>query len=246
MSALRRAALLACLLPSVMLRAQATASPDPTGVFQRLISERYAAVTRADTAAYRRLADPWLVFLEDDGSRKSIGDRVREIAAKGPENDRLRRDVDSLHVDIAGNVALVDYWIVEHEPLGPREQLSPYRALDVYALRGGQWRLLRHAETHGLALPAPVTLSASALDEFVGRYEWWPGYIDTITRQGDQLFDQTTGEKKATLNLAATPESFYIAGEAALLVFVRDKTGRVVGYVLHWPDGQVTSARKLR
>jgi hypothetical protein len=29
------------------------------------------------------------------------------------------------------------------------------------------------------------------------------------------------------------------------MVFVRDKTGRVTGYILHWPDGQVTAARKL-
>jgi hypothetical protein len=83
------------------------------------------------------------------------------------------------------------------------------------------------------------------LDEYVGRYEWWPGYVDVISRNGDQLFGQATGEAKASLNQAATPESVFISGDASLLVFIRDKTGRVGGYILHWPDGQVTRARKV-
>ena len=50
---------------------------------------------------------------------------------------------------------------------------------------------------------------------------------------------------EATLDQPATPEAFYIAGDPSLLVFIRDSTGRVVAYVLHEPDGQVTRARKL-
>jgi len=246
MSVLPRVFLLTCLVSSAALRAQASSTDSLSPIFRRLISARLTAAKHADTAAYRRLADPQLVFVDEDGVRTTVAERLRQLAAHGAEDERVHYDVDSLHVSVMGDMALVDYLGIEHEPLGPREHISSHRTLDTYLLRGGQWRLLRHADVLTLALPAPVKLTAAALDEYVGRYEWWPGYIDTITRQGNQLFDQSTGEKKASLNLAATPESFYIAGDPALLVFVRDKTGRVVGYVLHWPDGQVMSARRLR
>ena len=111
--------------------------------------------------------------------------------------------------------------------------------------REGHWLLLRHTETHSLAWPTPQTLDTALLDEYVGRYECWPGYVDLISRNGNQLFNQATGDAKASLNQAATPESFYNAGDPSLFVFIRDKTGRVDSYVLHWPDGQVTRARKL-
>ena len=246
MRALSCLTLLAWLAIASVGYAQARPSADTSSAFfERLIAERRAAAKRGDTVAYRHFVDPDMVYIDDDGSRQSFGEHLRRVAAAGEEEDRIHRDIDSLHVYFVGDVALVDYWTLLRERYGSRDVTSPYRVLDTFVLRGDQWLLVRHAETHALALPTPIAMSSSALNDYVGRYEWWPGYIDTITRVGNQLFEQGTGEKTATLNFAATPEAFYIAADPSLLVFVRDKTGRVVGYLLHWPDGQVTSARRL-
>ena len=70
--------------------------------------------------------------------------------------------------------------------------------------------------------------------------------MDVISHRGNQLFNRATGDTQAELNLATTPEAFFIAHDPSLIVFIRDKKGRVIAYVLHLPDGQVIRARKLR
>jgi len=246
MSAITYVTLFACLAPTSALQAQSPASRDSSSaLFRRLIMERGASAQHADTASYRHFVAPEMIYLDDDGSRQAVEEHIKGIAAKGPDDARIRNDIDSLHVFRVGDIALVDYWNVKHVPYGSRDHATASRSLETFVLRDGQWLLLRHTEVQALALPTPTAVRASVLDEYVGQYQWWPGYIDTITRVGDQLFDQSTGEKKATLNLAATPEAFYLPGDASLLVFIRNRAGRVVGYLVHWPDGQVTPTRKL-
>ncbi|MGI8499311.1 MAG: nuclear transport factor 2 family protein [Gemmatimonadaceae bacterium] len=238
--------MLVCGAAASTLRAQPSASAGgAAALFARLIADRTAVVTRADTAAYRRMVDRALVYVDDNGSRANVDQHIRDFLKRSDELAHQRWDIDSLHVYVRGALAFVEYRTLQHRPLGSREVISSYQVSESYVRRGNRWLLFRHAEAHALALPASRTLDTSVLDDYVGRYEWWPGYVDVISRRGNDLFNQATGDKEATLNQAATPEAFYIAGDPSLLVFLRDSTGRVVAYVLHEPDGQVTRARKV-
>lgn len=238
--------LLVCAAAASALRAQAASSADSAAApFARLIADRTAVVARADTAAYRRMVDPALVFVDDNGTRSNVDQHIRDFLKSSDELAHVRWDIDSLHVSVRGDVAFVEYRELQHRPVGSRDFISPYEVSESYVRRGNRWLPFRHAEAHALALPAPRTLETPVLDDYVGRYEWWPGYVDVISRRGNDLFNQATGDKEATLNRAATPEAFYIDGDPSLLVFLRDSTGRVVAYILHEPDGQVTRARKL-
>jgi hypothetical protein len=241
--------------PLARLRAQAPNAADSTSaLFLRLTLERVTAYRQSDTAAYRRLVDPAMVYIDDDGSRRTADEFIKSFAtanakAKANKNETsqpTRSHLDSVHVFRARDMAFADFYWVNTRQYGSRDFASPYRVLETYVQRDGRWLLLKHAATHAVVAPTPVAVDSSVLAAYVGRYEWWPGYVDTITRVGNQLYEQGSDEKRATLNIAATPESFYIAGDPSLLVFVRDTTGHVVGYVLHWPDGQVTPARRLR
>ena len=233
---------LVCLATAATAQAS---SPDDTSAafFRQLIIARLSTSVAGDTAAYRRFLDPAAVYVNDDGTRESADQHVKHIGARGPSKSTYK--VDSVHVFRTGEFAMVDYAAIEHIPYGPRGLDFPGRIMDTFVRRNGRWFVLGHAETHATTSPEPMTLSPAALDEFVGRYEWWPGYVDTWTRDGNQLLDRAPGDKEATRNIAAAPDAFYEAGDASLLVFMRDKSGRVVGYLLHWPDGQVTVARKI-
>jgi hypothetical protein len=244
MRSLPRIAALVCLALGPALPAQVPSSADSTAAFfRRLIADRIAASLKRDTAAYHKFLDRDAVYVNDDGTRETADQHVRRIASRGIGHSTI--DIDSVHVFRLGEFAMVDYSMIEHVPGGPRSMAFPGRSLDTFVERKGHWLVLGHAETHALAQPKPIVLDPAALDEYVGRYEWWPGYVDSVTRKGTQLFQQTTGEPFASANDAATAESFFEVGDASLMVFVRDKTGRVTGYILHWPDGQVTAARKL-
>ncbi|WP_426105833.1 serine hydrolase [Massilia sp. TSP1-1-2] len=62
------------------------------------------------------------------------------------------------------------------------------------------------------AAPAPrvsVTLGQAALDTFVGRYELKPGFVLALTRDGDQLFGQATGQPRLLLT-PVSRTTFYV------------------------------------
>lgn len=243
---LLRIFILLCAATYPGVRAQAPTSNDSvTTLFGHLIAERAVLAQQADTAGFRRLIDPAVVYLNDDGARESTDQHIRSLLNRRDELTSSRWENDSLHVTVIGDVALIDYRSIQHRRYGLRDLNFRYRCLDVFVRREGAWLLLRHTETHALAQPIPQKVGASVLDDYVGRYEWWPGYFDSITRRGGQLFMQLTGEAGATMSRAATPESFYFAGDPSLVVFTRDKSGHVVGYVEHEPDGQVIRARRV-
>jgi hypothetical protein len=231
----------------VQVEAQAppAAAPAPTD-FSQLILQRLAAAGRGDTVRYREFFADGAVVIVEDGSRKTLDEVLASVAREaaslpGPP----AYEIQEVNVVPDASATLVDYAIVEHIPAGSRSLTFRYRALDVFVLRAGGWRVLRHVHTLATTSPPPLAVDAATLEDYVGRYEWWPGYVDTVTRQGTELHSQLTGERESTLNLAATPESFFTSGEAPLLVFMRDKSGRVTHYLVHWGDGQVTVATRL-
>ena len=86
---------------------------------------------------------------------------------------------------------------------------------------------------------------AALLDDYVGRYQWWPGYVDIITRKGNTLYGHDSLNVTPTAFEPASDESFLIPGQASLVVFVRNRNGVVTHYVAHSPNGSVVVARKL-
>jgi hypothetical protein len=227
------------------VKAQApSTSAGVTTVFRRLVSERIRAESDADTAALRRLVDRALVYIDNDGSRRTADERASSIAAAGRE-EGVRHDVDSVHASRAGELAFVDYRATTSFTLGSRNVVLASRALDTFVLRDGRWRLLRHAETRILDVPAAVPLDSAVIAEYVGRYESWPGNVDTITRNGNQLSHQSTAEDRPIPIVAAASDAFHEIGNPILVVFTRGRSGAVNGYVMHFPDGQVVQARRL-
>ena len=239
--------LLFCVVTSSLpLGAQLPASDSINSLFAQLLANRTAVAKRVDTAAYRRLIDPSFVYIADNGVRETGDEHIRALPARFKELNQSRFENDSLKVYMRDGVAFVDYRTLQHQLQGTRDMTWAYRVSETYVRPDHQWLLMRHAEVRIISQPITQQLNKSLLAEYVGRYEWWPGYVDVISRRGNQLFNQVTGDAKAELNLAATPESFFIAHDPSLIVFIRDEKGHVIAYLLHLPDGQVIRARKLR
>ena len=76
-----------------------------------------------------------------------------------------------------------------------------------------------------------ISLDAELLQKYVGRYELAPGVLVTITRGGNQLFAQLTGQP----SIAIFPESetyFFLRAVDAQIAFGTDAQGRVNGLLL--------------
>jgi len=74
-----------------------------------------------------------------------------------------------------------------------------------------------------------VALSPEQLDAFVGKYDYGGGKaVLTVTRDGDHLFAQLTGQPRFEIFPASEDQFFWKVVEAKL-TFVRDASGRVTG-----------------
>jgi hypothetical protein len=83
-------------------------------------------------------------------------------------------------------------------------------------------------------LPAHVEikLEPETLNRYMGDYELLPGFILTVTVEGDRIFTQATGQSKVEIY----PESetkFFLKIIDASLDFVADESGKYNKVVLH-------------
>lgn len=230
------------VLSTAVLPSLAAAAPPTDATFGALILQRVQAHSRGDAVAYRRLLDREFVHVDDTGKRRMVSE-IAQIVGSG---NHSTWQLGALHARlITSSLAVVDCELTEVVPFGASQLRMPLHETDVFVFRGGRWLFLQHAETHALDLPVAVPIDEALLSDYVGRYEWWPGFEDVVTSRGNQLYGQSPGETAATPLLAASKESFFVEGDPALTIFVRGKDGKVTHELVHFPDGKVIVARKL-
>lgn len=80
-------------------------------------------------------------------------------------------------------------------------------------------------------------------DELVGRYELAPTFILTVTRQGDRLLTQATGQSQVEV-FPESESDFFLRVVDAQITFVRDKEGEITHLILH-QGGRDMVAKRL-
>ncbi|MDQ2929602.1 MAG: nuclear transport factor 2 family protein [Gemmatimonadota bacterium] len=211
--------------------------------FHDLILRRRVAYGHGDTAAYGRLVSPDVVHIDDRGNRRNRAVLMQFVLAN--VGSRARYEVGVVHVRHAGALVIADCDVTEYIPFGPREQMIAAHESNVFERRDGRWLLLQHSEAPILSQPARIALDSMTLEQYVGRYEWYPGYVDTISRRGARLFIQSTGEAEPTALTAAGNDAFFVDGDPTVGFFVRDSTGRVSKELVHFLDGRLVIARRV-
>jgi hypothetical protein len=89
----------------------------------------------------------------------------------------------------------------------------------------------------------PVSLDPKTYDSYLGNYELVPGFVVTVTREGDRLFAQATGQPRFEL-YAESETKFFLKVVDAQMTFVKDDKGQVDHLILH-QGGANQKARKL-
>jgi hypothetical protein len=81
-------------------------------------------------------------------------------------------------------------------------------------------------------------------DAYVGEYEIAPGFILAVTREGDRLMTQATGQPKVEI-FAESETNFFIKVVDAQVIFDLDAAGRVTGLTL-FQGGQKLPGKKIK
>jgi uncharacterized protein (TIGR02246 family) len=223
----------------------ADATTGATSVFADLLQQRLDTVRKGDVAGYRALLADDFVRITDSGSRQVGVGNVERVVADHAGADLAYTDIQT---NVFGDTALVESVLTQRISLASRELDTHYVVTDVYVRRNGRWLLRHHQETTRFE-PAPMAPppTPEALNEYAGRYEWWPGYVERYSVKAGKLFVQQDGAPDTEgLNLdAATPDAFYDPGTPGLVTFVRGPDGKVSHFVSAMPDGTVITGKRL-
>jgi CubicO group peptidase (beta-lactamase class C family) len=87
-----------------------------------------------------------------------------------------------------------------------------------------------------------VRVDPKLFDGYVGRYQVLPNLILTITREGDRLFSQATGQSKVEL-FAEGEKEYFLRVVDAQLTFVTDANGVATAVVLHQNGANLQAKR---
>ena len=77
----------------------------------------------------------------------------------------------------------------------------------------------------------PAVVGSKVLERYVGQYELAPGFVLAVTKEGEKLFGQATGQTKLELTTVSETK-FAIPLVGAEITFVVDDKGTVTGLVL--------------
>jgi hypothetical protein len=91
-------------------------------------------------------------------------------------------------------------------------------------------------------LHTQIAVDPKVFDRYVGQYTVAPTFILTVTRDGDRLFVQATGQPKLEL-FAEGEKEYFLKVVDAQVTFEVSQQGNAIGLVLH-QNGRNTSARR--
>jgi hypothetical protein len=91
--------------------------------------------------------------------------------------------------------------------------------------------------------PSVARVDPAIYDGYVGQYELAPGFVLTVTREGDRLMTQATGQDRVEIFPSSETEYFLKVVDARI-TFVRGADGKVTGLVLHQGGRDTPAARK--
>jgi CubicO group peptidase (beta-lactamase class C family) len=104
-----------------------------------------------------------------------------------------------------------------------------------------------HAKRFEGVVPLPkehkeARVDPKIFDSYVGQYQLAPNFILTITREGDELFAQATGQPKAQIFPEGQREFFYKVVDAQI-TFETDSSGRATSLTLHQNGADMPAKR---
>jgi len=88
-----------------------------------------------------------------------------------------------------------------------------------------------------------VAVDPKIFDGYAGNYELAPGFVIAVTREGDHLYAQATGQGKAEIYAEGEREFFYKVVDAQI-TFVTDAQGRATQLILH-QNGRDLPAKRV-
>lgn len=208
----------------------AFAAEDTAALIRRQSQEFSDASASGNAAAFQRLLDDHVTFINESGEIATKKDLLDGAGPppKGIVNHLVQTD---FHVQPFGNVAVTSFTDVQTELAYGQTLHAKYRSTEVWLKEGTDWRMIS-SQTLALADDPPsVALTDKELDDYVGTYSGGPDFTFTIARKGHDLTG-TQGANPPVAIKAELRDVLFTPGQPRLRrIFQRDAQGKVTGFI---------------
>lgn len=209
--------------------AQVAATPNSASVQQviQFMRERKRAYETRDAAAWGRHVAEKCSFVEAGGR---LSTRSEFSSMEGFVGYKMSVEVRDVRATEFGDTILLTYREKDMRDFGTQRSVGNYLDTETYARVDGEWKLVAFTENLITAEPAIVKLDPNSYDSYVGTYAANKDATFVVTREGNKLYGEYAGEPKAEL-LPASKSRFFVRGDTASYLFIRDKSDRVVAHI---------------
>lgn len=238
------------LATTLLVAGQSTDKPKvatPTNTEQELkqiTREKFDALLRGDRAFLDRLLVDTLVEISAEGRTYNKAQIIESV--KGlPAGVKATIDIEDVEVFDHGDTAVMVYRRIERVDTSGQKIETQNRVIDTFIRRDGRWRTISSQATRIPPARVATKVDPRVFDQYAGQYEITPALIITITREGDKLMMQATGQAKYEL-LPENEITFFVKGQTSQVIFVKDQKGQVTHLIARQPDGQELKVRKTK
>ena len=117
------------------------------------------------------------------------------------------------------------------------------KSLELNSGNQGAIAMLKEMGVDTKSFEKEIVVDEKILENYVGKYELAPGFILTVSRDGNQMKSQATGQPEVLI-YPKSENVFYLKVVEAQLTFNRNEDGNVESVTLH-QGGQEIVGKKL-
>jgi hypothetical protein len=199
---------------------------------QKLFSDLNEAITKKDRARLEQLYADEFQFIRPSGAVVNKASQIGGIMANDP--------VSATPVPAPAT----DNLLVYSDVAVARHTVRGSAISSIFVKKDGQWRLLQAQATRLAPERKPVNIDPKLLDSFVGKYQFGPNAIATVTREGDAL--RWRGGNRMPVTLVPLSETHFFSKETETeMMFVTNEKGQVTDVMLRVGACQDTKAKKM-
>ena len=192
---------------------------------QKLFSDLNDAITKRDRPRLEQLYADEFQFIRPSGGVINKVTQISGIMSNDP--------ISSLPVPAPA----VENLMVYGDVVVARHTVRGTAVSSIFVRKDGHWQLLQAQGTRLAPERKPITLDPKLIDSFVGKYEFGPNAIATLTREGDTI--RWRGGNRIPVTLTPLSENQFFAKETETeMMFVKNENGQVTGVVLRFGSCQ--------
>jgi len=199
---------------------------------QKLFSDLNEAITKRDRPRLEQLYADEFQFIRPSGGVINKVTQISGIMSNDP--------ISSTPIPAPAIESLMVYGDV----VVARHTVRNTAVSSIFVKKDGHWQLLQAQGTRLAPERKPITLDSKLLDPLIGKYEFGPNAIATVTREGDGI--RWRGGNRMPVTLVPLSETQFFAKETETeIMFVKNENGQVTGVVLRLGSCQDSKAKKI-